>query len=178
MISDILKLYLVVLSKPKIRQLTRRAVPATTRIMVFGTFDIIHPGHRHFFKQARALVKKFAAGKVNDKVKPYLIVSLARDKNVKRIKNKAPHSSERARLARVKALPEVDRAMLGALGNHIPHIVNEHPDIIALGYDQRAYVRGLRAELKRAGLNAKIVRLKPHKAHKYKTSIIAIKSQN
>ena len=50
---------------------------AKTRIMVFGTFDGIHRGHLHFFKQARGLVKN-----------PYLIVSVARDVNVKRIKGR------------------------------------------------------------------------------------------
>lgn len=136
----------------------------TTRILVFGTFDIIHPGHKHFFQQARDLVKEPA--------RPYLIVSLARDKNVMRIKGKSPRATEKQRLAKIKALPEVDKAVLGALGDHIPPIVKLKPDIIALGYDQIAYVRGLRSQLKKAGISPKIIRLKPHKAHKYKTSLL------
>ena len=134
----------------------------TVRILIFGTFDIVHPGHLHLFKQARALAKN-----------PYLIVSLARDKNVLRIKGKAPRSSETKRLARVKALPEVDKAMLGALKDYIAPIVKVSPDIIALGYDQTAYVSGLRQALKAKGSNPKIVRLKPHKPHLYKTSLLA-----
>ena len=47
------------------------------KIMVFGTFDGVHKGHINFFKQARVLSKN-----------PYLIVSIARDKNVKKIKGK------------------------------------------------------------------------------------------
>lgn len=131
--------------------------------MVFGTFDIVHPGHRHFFEQARKLAGKNIA---------YLIVSLARNKNIKRIKGKKPQASEAKRLSAIKSLPEVNKAMLGALGNHIPHIVRQKPDIIALGYDQTAYVSGLRTELKQAGLKTKIIRLKSHKPHIYKTSII------
>jgi FAD synthetase len=138
-----------------------------TRVMVFGTFDMVHPGHLNFFKQARA-----AAKKSYPKTQPYLIVSLARDKNVKRIKNKKPKSSEKSRLAKIKSLPEVDRAVLGALGDHIPHIVKQKPNMIALGYDQTAYVRGLKTALKQAGLKVKIVRLNPHKAHIYKTSLL------
>ena len=38
------------------------------RIMVFGTFDIIHAGHEDLFRQARALAED-----------PHLIVSVARD---------------------------------------------------------------------------------------------------
>ena len=132
--------------------------------MVFGTFDMIHPGHKHFFQQARALVKPPG--------KAYLIVSLARDKNVHRIKKKLPMANEQKRLAQIKALPEVDKAVLGAIGDHIPPIVRLHPDIIALGYDQTAYVKGLRRDLKAAGINPRIIRLKPHKPHLYKTSII------
>lgn len=131
--------------------------------MVFGTFDIVHPGHINFFEQARTL-----AGKRD----PYLIVSLARDKNVLRIKGKAPQSGERIRLTKIKSIKEVDRAILGALGNHLPHIIKEQPDIIALGYDQNAYVKGLRIALKNAGLTVKIVRLKPYFPNKYKTSLI------
>jgi FAD synthetase len=136
------------------------------RIMVFGTFDMIHEGHKNFFKQARAL-----AGKA----KPYLIVSLARHKNVEKIKGKTPDASERKRLAQIKALPEVDKAVLGALDDHLPHIVKERPDIIALGYDQKAYTHGLRLNLKRAGWLCKVVRLKSYKPRQFKTSIIKAK---
>ena len=152
-------------SKPKTRE---PVLQKPVRIMAFGTFDIIHPGHSHFFEQARAL-----AGKHDS----YLIVSLARDKNVLRIKGKLPRANESTRLARVKALKQVDRAVLGALGDHILPIVKLKPHIIALGYDQEAYVRGLRAALAKLGLKPKIVRLKPHKPHIYKSSIIAKKSR-
>lgn len=134
---------------------------AIKKVMVFGTFDLIHPGHLHFFKQARALSKN-----------SYLIVSIARDKNVLRIKRQLPDNNQKARLAKIQALAEVDEAVLGGLKNHMPHIIKARPDIIALGYDQSAYVRGLAGELRAAGLNTKIVRLKAHKPHIHKTSII------
>ncbi len=146
--------------------------------MVFGTFDIIHPGHKHFFQQARSLARPGAQPKsVESKTsqaedRAFLIVSLARDKNVQRIKGKAPVANERDRLARVRALKEVDKAVLGAIGDHIPHIVKEKPDVIALGYDQSAYVGGLRTALSKAGLKVKVVRMKPHLPNKYKTSLL------
>ncbi len=152
------------------------------RIMVFGTFDLIHPGHKHFFAQARALVESARPGKTGagskeaarskNNSRAFLIVSLARDKNVLRIKGKAATSKEQKRLARVKALKEVDKAVLGAIGDHIPHIVKERPDVIALGYDQSAYVGGLRSALAKAGLKVKIVRMKPHLPNRYKTSLL------
>ena len=134
------------------------------RIMVFGTFDVVHPGHRHFFAQARALVKAPA--------KAYLIVSVARDANVKRIKGKKPRFGEKARLARIKKLLEVDKAVLGAMENHIPHILKQRPQIIALGHDQKAYTEGLHAALAERGLEVKIVRLKAHARHKYRSSLV------
>ncbi len=159
-----LKLCLAVPSKEKINSAKPSSVAKKrVRIMAFGTFDIVHPGHKHFFQQARALAGKH---------KPFLIVSLARDKNVVRIKGRPATSNELKRLARVKTVSEVDKAVLGAIGNHIPHIVKEKPEIIALGYDQSAYVGGLRSALAKAGLKVKVVRMKPHLQNKYKTSII------
>ena len=144
-------------------------VESKVRIMVFGTFDIVHPGHRHFFRQARLLA--------GDDENAYLIVSLARSSNAERIKGKTLESTERQRLDAVSAAPEVDRAVLGAIGNHIPHIVREKPDIIALGYDQEAYVDGLASALAREGINPRIVRLEAFKPHIHKTSIIQAKKR-
>lgn len=135
----------------------------TIRIMVFGTFDMIHEGHKHFFKQARDLAEN---------AQPFLIVSLARDVNVQKIKGKNPDTPEQIRLAAIAALPEVDDALLGAIGDHMPHIIQSKPDIIALGYDQTAYTINLKQQLKIAGLGTKIVRLEAFKPHIYKTSII------
>ena len=130
-------------------------------VMLFGTFDMVHEGHRHFFKQAKVIVP-------NAK----LVVSIARDSNVVRIKGKRPSNSQTKRAAQVAKEPEVDKVVLGAEGDHMPHIIKEAPDIIALGYDQTAYVGGLKEQLKAAGLKTKVVRLKPHKPHVYKTSLL------
>lgn len=129
------------------------------KIMVFGTFDIVHKGHVHFFGQARKLAKN-----------PFLIVSIARDANVTRIKGKKPVHNERLRLQTVKKNTLVDRVVLGAMHNYLAHIVKEKPGIIALGYDQKNYTEGLREKLAQKGLAVKVVKLKPHRPHIYKTS--------
>lgn len=134
---------------------------SSKKVLVFGTFDMIHDGHRNLFQQARQLANNVK-----------LVVSIARDKNVVRIKGRAPRHSEQQRLALVRQLPEVDSAVLGGVRDHLPHIIRLQPDIIALGYDQQAYVTGLRAELKVAGLKTKVVRLKPYKAHQYQTRLL------
>jgi FAD synthetase len=135
-----------------------------TRIMVFGTYDGLHPGHLNFFKQARKLAQK-----------PFLIVSVARDRNVKRIKHKAPHFSEKKRIILVKKSKLVDQVLLGGIKNHLPHILTARPDIIALGYDQKAYVKNLKKDLKNKGIKVKIVRLNPYKKNVYKNHLLRIK---
>lgn len=133
-----------------------------TKIMVFGTFDLVHTGHRHFFRQARGLAKD-----------SYLVVSIARDKNVLRIKGRRPSKNQFERRLLVQSVPEVDKAVIGGYRDHIPHILKERPDIIAIGYDQVAYVKGLKALLAAHGLQVRIAKLKAYKPHLYKTSLLS-----
>lgn len=131
------------------------------KIMVFGTFDGLHLGHLNFFKQARSL-------STNSR----LIVSIARDKNVKKIKKKLPEYSEIQRKNLVEKLGVADNVVLGDLGNYLKHIMKINPDIIALGYDQTHYVDNLKKDLQKINSNIKIIRLKPYKEKIYKNSIL------
>lgn len=131
-----------------------------TRIMVFGTFDMVHEGHVDFFRQARALAPK-----------PYLIVSVARDPIVTRIKGEKPRRSESERCALLRRNTLVDEVILGQEDGYIEHIEAAHPDVIALGYDQAGeFVDRLERDLTNAGLKVKVVRLKPFRPETYKTS--------
>ncbi len=134
------------------------------KIMVFGTFDGLHKGHINFFKQAKKFIKN-----------SFLIVSIARDKNVLRIKGKYPDKNEKERKILVGKCILVDKVVLAGLRNHISHILKIHPSIIALGYDQKAYVKNLKKDLKNKGLLVKIVRMKPYKEHIYKNHLLKIK---
>jgi cytidyltransferase-like protein len=135
-----------------------------TRIMVFGTFDGLHKGHINFFKQAKNFTKN-----------SFLIVSIARDKNVLKIKGKYPDKNEWKRMALVKKCKLVDNVVLSGLKKHLSHIVKICPDIIALGYDQKAYVKNLKKDLKNKGISVKIVRLKPYKEKVYKNHLLKTK---
>ncbi len=131
-----------------------------TRIMVFGTFDMLHEGHLDLFRQARSLVSD-----------PHLIVSVARDAVAARIKGVAPRHAEAERRALVAASDLVDEAVIGDEEGYIGHLVLARPDVIALGYDQAGeYVDHLADDLSSAGLKTTIVRLKPHRPEVYKTS--------
>ena len=139
----------------------KRTHQRRARIMVFGTFDGLHKGHLNFFKQARNLAKN-----------PFLIVSIARDRNVKKIKGQYTYLNEKKRQLLVGKSVLVNKTILSGLNNHVPHIVKINPDIIALGYDQRAYVKNLKKDFNKKGFLVKIVRLKPYKEKFYKNHLL------
>jgi cytidyltransferase-like protein len=130
------------------------------RVMVFGTFDMLHDGHSSLFEQARGLSSE-----------THLIVSIARDASTERIKGTRPRNSELERLELVQSHPLVNEAMLGDEEGFIEHIASARPDIIALGYDQAGeYVDNLQQELDARGMATKIVRLNAHMPEVFKTS--------
>ncbi len=129
--------------------------------MVFGTFDLLHKGHIHFFKQARKLVKD-----------PFLIVSVALDINVKKIKGQKPVTNQNMRMHTVSQIPLVDKVVLGASKDYLSHITKEKPNIIALGYDQEAYTENLVSKLRKRGLDVEVIRLKPFKHEVYKSTLL------
>ena len=121
------------------------------KIMVFGTFDILHRGHIHFFNQAR-------------KHGDYLIAVVARDKTVLKVKGRLPHHTEKERHSHVKKY--VDKAVLGYIRDKYKIIKQFRPELIALGYDQDADLDVLKK------LGIQIIRLSSYKPHLYKSSKI------
>lgn len=128
------------------------------KVMVFGTFAILHPGHLYFFKKAKECGDK-------------LIVVVARDINVKKIKRFLPKLDEQARREMVGAIKFVDEAVLGDRSDRYKIIVKHRPEVICLGYDQ-VVPKNFAAELRRRGVAARIFRLKSYKPQKYKSSKI------
>jgi len=120
-------------------------------VMVFGTFDILHPGHLHYLERARALGGR-------------LIVVVGRDESVKSIKGRAPVFGERDRLLMLRGLRSVDAAVLGnrirGRDDAFRIIARYGPDVIALGHDQWASAAALRKWLEAKGLSAKVVRIR------------------
>ncbi|MFH1890873.1 MAG: tRNA pseudouridine(55) synthase TruB [Candidatus Kuenenbacteria bacterium] len=135
-------------------------LPNKKTVIAFGTFDLAHKGHINFLQQAK---------KLGDE----LYIVIARDKNVKKIKNKLPQDNENKRLKNIKNLNLTDNVMLGQKNlDYCYRILNKiKPDIIALGYDQQINITELKSKLKKYGINPKIIRLKPYCPEKYKTSI-------
>lgn len=127
--------------------------------MAFGTFDRFHAGHESYLRQAKSLGSS-------------LIVVVARDQTVKRIKGRLPDNNEKERKAAVKAHGVADKVVLGELEDKYAVIRKYKPDIIALGYDQFAFTYSLKKFLIDRELDSKIVRMKSYKPAVYKTSIL------
>lgn len=118
------------------------------------------------FQQARKLSRK-----------PFLVVCLARDVNIKKIKGQKPKFSEKKRVALIKGCKLIDKVVLGSKTNFLTRITEEKPEIIALGYDQKISCRKLKNNLKNKGFLAKIVRLKPYKINIYKNHLLKNKKK-
>ena len=131
----------------------------TVKVIVFGTFDHLHAGHENFFEQAKKLGTQ-------------LIVVVARDLTVKKIKSAFPELSENQRLKEIKKHPLVDKAILGDPSDRYKIIKKIRPHIIALGYDQFVFTYRLKKILIDAKLNTEIVRLKAYKPGIFKSSLL------
>lgn len=130
------------------------------KVLVFGTFDLIHPGHVSFLKQAK-------------KHGDFLIAVVARDHTVKKLKGFWPHFDEKERLKKIKDLKIANKVILGkhSLRKKYDIIEKIKPDIICLGYDQQFFIKDLPKVLKKLKLKTKIIRLKPFKPRQYKSSL-------
>jgi FAD synthetase len=119
-------------------------------VLASGAFDLVHYGHIRFLEEAKK------AGGENSR----LIVIVARDKTVERLKGKAPVVPEDQRRAVVESLKPVDEAFLGYEDlSFIDTIEKIKPSIIAIGYDQRGIEEGLREVIKDGGLDVRIVKI-------------------
>lgn len=131
------------------------------KIVVTGTFDIIHPGHLEFFEHAKKL-----------SIPSELWVIVARNSSVSDFKKKGPILDENIRVKILNSLKPVDYALLGNEGPDKIKIIEElRPDIIALGYDQWINEDKLRDELVKRGLpNTKVYRLPKFGSNGYSSS--------
>ncbi|MFA6047537.1 MAG: adenylyltransferase/cytidyltransferase family protein [Parcubacteria group bacterium] len=128
------------------------------QVIVFGTFDIFHKGHMSFLRQA----KKYG---------DFLLVVIARDRIVKKVKRKLPRNNEKNRLKTVENSGLADEVVLGHLRDMYAFIKKYKPDVIALGYDQTAFVDKLEEKLLSMDMKSvRIIRLKSYRPNIYKSS--------
>ena len=93
-------------------------------MLVFGVFDCLHDGHRHFLREARKLGN-------------CLTVVVAEDSSAKNLKNRLPkqNASERQVIILTEGL--ADEVVIGDKIKGSWEVLKKHrPRIIAFGYDQ------------------------------------------
>lgn len=101
-------------------------------VLIFGVFDGVHDGHRDFIAQAK---------KEGERV----VVVVARDEVVEKLKGKKPVNDESSRIKELLNVDEIDMVYLGDQDEGTYKIVKEvKPDVIFLGYDQQALLDNIK----------------------------------
>ena len=114
------------------------------RVMATGVFDILHLGHIRYLEEAKSFGDE-------------LVVVVAHDETVKKRKH-TPIMPQEMRRKIVESLKCVDKAVNGKEGDMLDIVKEIRPDVIALGYDQRFDEKKLEEQLKKEGLDVKVVR--------------------
>lgn len=125
------------------------------RVMGFGTFDAVHPGHLFYLNELK---------KLGDE----LTIVIARDKSVTRIKGQKPHFSEDERKAAIEKTGLADKVILGHDENFMKVLHDHEPGVLGFGYDQRVDISGLKSKFP----HIEMIRLEAHEPHRYKSSLI------
>ncbi len=119
-------------------------------VLAEGTFDLLHYGHVYYLTNAKK------AGGENSR----LIVIVARDKTVEKLKGRKPIIPEDQRRAIVEALKVVDEAILGYEEMDMIKVIERiKPDIIALGYDKEKVEEKLKKYVREKNLNIRVIRI-------------------
>jgi|AP95_1055475.scaffolds.fasta_scaffold03967_8 FAD synthetase len=122
------------------------------KILTFGTFDHLHPGHLAYLNEAKSMGDLF--------------IIVARDSHVEEIKGAAPDQSEEFRMAALKeAFPDAT-ILLGDSEDYLVPVRQINPDLIVMGYDQR-----LPPGVSEEELGCKVVRAAPLDPDIHKSSL-------
>lgn len=130
----------------KDRILTEIGRGAIRVVLAGGVFDIIHPGHIHTLRGAKAL------GNV-------LVVVVATDATAQKMKKRVPLHNMELRRDLVGSLSMVDYAVVGREGDIFKTVERIKPNIVALGYDQIHQEKFIIDGCKKIGVEVSIARL-------------------
>lgn len=122
------------------------------RVLLFGTFDHLHPGHQFVLSEAAKRGEVF--------------VVVARDRNVERIKGRPPDQTEDERKSAVMAAVPDAVVVLGDPEHFLVPVREIRPDLIILGYDQR-----LPPGVTERDLPCPVERLPAHHPDQFKSSL-------
>lgn len=129
------------------------------KVLVFGTFDGIHDGHKYFLNEAKKLGELF--------------VSVASDESIMVRKLKQPTKKSNERKKVVQSLNIAKAVSIGdrKLGTWL-EIKKIKPDIIALGYDQTDLEKAIKKDKKLIGIPFELRKIKSFKPNEMHSSII------
>jgi FAD synthetase len=116
-------------------------------VVAQGTFDILHPGHLHYLRDAATMGAE-------------LVVIVARSDNVTHKEPPVVPGPQRREL--VGGLDPVDEARLGHPEDIFVPIEELRPDVIALGYDQHHDEDDIAAALTDRGIDCAVRRASPY----------------
>ena len=142
-VEDLVKNGFIESNKKTLTDLGRNSIRV---VLAGGVFDIIHPGHIHTLRAAKAL------GNV-------LVVVIATDKTAQKMKNRIPLHNMELRKDLVRSLSMVDYAVVGYEGDIFKSVELIKPNIIALGYDQVHQEKFIIDGCKKIGIDVSIARL-------------------
>ena len=122
------------------------------RVLVFGTFDNLHPGHKFLLNEAQQ--------------RGDLWVVIGLDETVKRVKGFYPVQSQEERKHAVeKAFPQA-HVLLGDSEDYFQPIRNIKPGLILLGYDQE-----LPPGINKDSFPCRVECVKAYKPEEFKSSL-------
>ncbi len=120
-----------------------------TKVMAFGVFDNLHEGHRSFLLQAKMCGD-------------YLIVAVAQDAVVERLKNHKPYFPLHRRMHEIQKERLADEVVPGDLSIGDWEIIQKYnPDIVAVGYDQHHLRLELEMYIKKNALPIELQIMEP-----------------
>lgn len=124
------------------------------RVLTFGTFDHLHPGHMAYLREAQS--------------RGDLSIVVARDVSVRLIKGHAPSQNEQERMEALrKALPDA-RVVPGDDVDFTKPLRDLMPDLVILGYDQK-----LPPGVRETDFPCPVERAEPYEPERYKSSIMS-----
>jgi len=120
------------------------------KVLASGVFDLLHYGHIRFLEEAKKLGGPDAK----------LVVIVATDETVMRMKGRPPVIPEDQRRAVVESLKVVDEAVLGYRDQDLDKIMKTiKPDIVAVGHDQHDIEDEVKQLIAEKGYKARVERV-------------------
>lgn len=131
----------------------------TDYVLTFWAFDLLHLGHEHYLSNAK-------------KYWDFLITIVGTDKNIEKLKGKAPDHSQEERKKTLESVEISDKVIIWNEDNPMKWIDTYRPLSICLWYDQAWFADKIESYLKENNIVSNIIRLWALEPGKFKSSIL------